>query len=233
VFERTKAAVAKAKEHLAVAELLAQHKYYGQAYAHVALSLEEASVAGIRLLTEAGVISWEHPPPWFKIKETELAAPGKHLKKLGMGLVSAAALPILGPATLPPGPLTAEAFQDILAQRHQELTAIVPAIRNDPVLWRVIVSGQARKEAAFYSTPRGRAPAQVDEPNQAEYERFIEVVRPWVLHLDHPLPDQGEWAKVRPLFAALFAGNADGFVAELESLLKGGENRLPSNRPPD
>lgn len=227
MFERARAAAAKAKEHLEVAELLGDRGFFAQAYAHVSLALEESSVAGIRFLTESGVISWDDPPNWFRMEEKDLHRPGTHRMKLTIGLISAKVRPVLLSASLPESPDDVQAVLRAIRDRGEELRDAIHSIFEDEVLSQFIREGQHRKEAAFYSTPKSiNGPLPVS-PTEHEYRRLVEVARPLVLSLEQSLPDPEDLAKVRPLFSALFHGDPAAATTELESLFKGMFIRSP------
>ncbi|MHB8351226.1 MAG: hypothetical protein ACYDFT_00795 [Thermoplasmata archaeon] len=224
MFEKTKAAAAKAKEHLEVADLLAKNGYFAQAYAHGILSLEEASVAGIRLVTESGVISWENPPPWFKVRETDLSRPGTHRMKIGIGLTTAITLGALRSSAPPEGVLEEHSLLDALSTRYEQLSGLETLLKTDDGLRRVILEGESRKEASFYSTPKRSDQPSSPPPDEAECRRVIEAARPYVENLQNlmeSIPANEEFERVRPLMVALFRGEGDRTIQEVRRLLGG------------
>jgi hypothetical protein len=218
--EKTRAAVAKAKEHLDVAELLAEHGFFGQAYAHAALAVEEASVAGIRLLTESNVISWERPPPWFRVREKDLYLGGTHPMKLRIGLVTARVLPVLQSWRLSDSALDPGVLRNAIPERARELGEIVPGLRSDPVLSRFLLEGQTLKEDALYSTPKKPGALSAGPLNEEEYRQLVETVRPLVDSLARSIPEEEELSVVQPLLDALFLGDSNRAIAEFETLMR-------------
>lgn len=219
MFEKTKAAISKAKEHLAVAEILAQSGYFDQAYFHAAIALEESAVAGIRLVTESGIIDWRHPPPWFKLKEKDLTRGGMHSDRLRLGLVIGRSVGALLASDLPSLPDEPKAIRAILVERSAELGASAARMLTDPAISDVLFRGQVRKEAALYSTQKDAAVA--NPPDEAEYRRLRAAVVPFVEHLGRvDFPSEEELAKLSPLFAAIFRGDGEAFDKEMGKRLK-------------
>ncbi|MFY9717359.1 MAG: hypothetical protein WAK40_05435 [Thermoplasmata archaeon] len=220
MFELTKAAAAKAKEHLQTADLLFGAGQYAQAYLHAALALEEAAIAGIRLVTEAGFIEWGSPPAWFKLREADLSRPGIHSTRLRLGLVMAASAPVISkefgssPSASPE--LSRQAIEDGAARLAQS----VLALREAPSFQRVLRNGQARKEAAMYSSPKRPGDPLPVPPDEAEVRALLEFERPLIRSLDREYPDATEMSKVRGLIQAIFLGDEEGAISELTSVLR-------------
>lgn len=219
VFEKTRAAISKAKEHLAVAEILAQSGYFDQAYFHTAVALEEAAVAGIRLVTESGIIEWKNPPPWFSLQESGLTGAGAHALRLKLGLVFTTSFTVLASRNVPDLPEDATAIRAALLARTSGLGSEVLRLLEDPSIAAVLLHGQRRKEAAQYSTSKDDRP--VIPPDEAEYNALRNAVRPLVDHLGQlQFPSEAELAKLVPLMAAVFRGDAGAYDRELAHRMK-------------
>ncbi|MCI4345761.1 MAG: hypothetical protein L3K07_03290 [Thermoplasmata archaeon] len=212
-FESTQAAVARTREHLVAAKLLADRKLFGQAYAHASLGLEELSVAGVQLLAESGIIDWENPPAWFEIRKADLARPGTHLLKFGIGLTIAVVYPRIAGRPHPDGPLTRTAILELVRERAAEVASALAVLRS-PATLQIMRNGVARRNAAFYSTSKAGA----FPPGEAEYRELLTIVEPVVRLYDREWPEESELAELRPLMVA-FADLALGNPAQIRELL--------------
>jgi hypothetical protein len=187
-----------------VAQLLLAQGFYPQAYAHATLALEETAVYGVRLLTESGLAGWDDPPLKGRWTEADLARPGNHRQKLGLGLSIASTGSILTQAVARARATPATDAQPLahsLEQVASEFGASLTAQFSDPVMYRFLRDGHLLRKAAFYSTPR-RAVSQ-DRPDEAQARALVALAAPFVDSLQSELPGGEELSKVKAVLDQL------------------------------
>ncbi|MCI4327197.1 MAG: hypothetical protein L3K16_06155 [Thermoplasmata archaeon] len=226
MFELTKAAAAKAREHLAGSQLLAKGGYYADAYFLAAIALEELAIAGIRLLTESGIIDWKDPPVWWHIRERDLASGGMHLERLRIGLTIASMSGMLDPSKFPPMPDDPREFRSILLERSAGLRESITRMLRNPAIVRVLREGQRRKEAALYSTPKPSGGQSSSPPTADEYLGLASIVSPLLEQFSRTYPSDEEFAKIAPIAHAIFRGDRESFDEALDGLM-----REPGDKP--
>jgi len=200
MFEKASAAAAKAKEHLDAAETLAAAEMWGQAYAHLVLALDESAVMGIEMLTESGIVRWESPPAWFKIRKADLSRPGTHSAHLRLGLTTAAIrVAFVVPTTIDVSKPPTENAEVLAASISASMADPVPKLFGDPTFLGFLRDGDARRNAAFYSQPF--KPARV--PGEADYLGLHKFTRPFVIAMSGPWPTEEEFAVFRPVIEQL------------------------------
>jgi AbiV len=202
--ERTAAAATRAKEHMAAAQLLLAHGFYAQAYAHATLALEETAVYGARLLTESGLAGWDDPPLKGRWTEADLARPGNHRQKLGLGLSIASTGSILTQAVAGARATPATDAQPLaqsLEQVASKFGESLAARFSDPVMYRFLREGHLLREAAFYSTPRNSS--SPDRPDETQAKALVALAAPFVDSLQLEFPDGEELSKVKAVLDQL------------------------------
>lgn len=199
MFERARAASARANEHLAAAHLLARNGLFAQAYAHVALALEESCVVGIRLVTESGVISWTDPPPWFRLREKDLSKGGSHPTKLRIGLLLSVVFAAANSLPTPTPEPSPTALSEELGRRMPLIADALGKLVAGPTLAGFFREGDQRKQAAFYSTSKAPGIA-IDPPGEADYRALEQAVRPFVEAQSSEWPTEEQMARLAPAF---------------------------------
>jgi AbiV family abortive infection protein len=206
MFEKTLAAIDRAKEHVGAAETLAEAGFFSQAYAHTALALEESSVAGIRLVTESGIISWSNPPEWFRVKEKDLSS--LHARKLRLGLLIAMLQPAFLDQPLPLESSDPGSIYDDVPRRLRESIQTIMKLLSDATFVGFLRNGQKRKEAAFYSTGKNKREQSPLPPDEKEYRSLARIAHPYVKSLTVNWPAEDDLAPVivilRGMLASLF-----------------------------
>jgi hypothetical protein len=215
VWHKTKAAGNKAKEHLDAAEVLADRNLFAQAYAHLVLALEESAVAGVRLLTESGGLSWTSPPVRFIWKECDLSRPRTHRRLVRLGVLIATIRPVLSAAEPGEAPNDPRVVLERLSQvATGPLMEGVPRLLTDPVLKEFLNNGDRRKMAAFYSSPWKPSPV----PNEEDYGSLITFARPYILNIQLELPSPEDMATMAPLLQAVTSRIFEEFESKKTNL---------------